>query len=685
MSEIISYCRQCEGFCGVVATVKDGGITHIQGDRNNPLSAGFLCPSGHASAAAPTSERRIRRPRKRDGDRWVEISWDTAIREIGERLSRIRSSAGARAVAISAGDPVLRSSKDVVRTAAFALATGTPNLFTALAEQTSPFLYATEQVLGHPVPLQSDVGRATYSILMGGNQTAGPWGPLMGGTIHTQALNHMKKTLEAELAVADPRRTPLAEASDVHLNILPGTDLFLLLGLVNTVASSKYWDSQYVGDYCSGFEELRDAVAPWTTERTARICGIKTGQISGVALKFARSPMGTIQPGRGMMQSPNATLSSWALLALHALTANLLRPGGMYSHGGMLDLTPIAQALPTASAPRSRVSDRPSMMLQLPASLLAEEIRTPGDGQVKALICLHSDPARSGGHDAERSLEELDLLAVADAFESATSTHADYVLPLAHFWEREDAHLHDAAILPAHFSQVAKPLLPASQDTWTVEHFLSELFRATKPPSSGAAWGRHLVAGGKWLAGADLGKWEGRVWDLMADTPMAQIAASPSGLLVREIDRTRWDVSTDDNRMALAPRGILEALSRLTEPAANADFPLVLGSRSRTDREPLPSGDHPAEEMRVELSAAAAEALQLSDGDAVVVGSATGELGGRLAIDPDLRDGAAIVPYLWGPAADAGGIPAHGLAPRAQDPFTGVSGIAGTPVSVRKA
>jgi anaerobic selenocysteine-containing dehydrogenase len=688
MTEVVSYCRACEGACGVIATIDGDRISKLRGDVENPMSRGFLCEAGRASAEATRHATRVTQPMRREGDRFVPVDWDTAIREIGEKLGAIRRSAGARAVGVYAGGSVGASPRDVARTAAFALAIGTPNLFTAFASIASPQMLATEKVIGHPTALQADVGRAHYTVLLGGNQGTGQWGPLQQGSVQTEMLEHAKKARKAKLVVADPRRGPLAEKADVHLPIRPGTDVHLLLGMVGAAIEGGWYDHQYVRDYTTGIDGLREAVKRWNPETAAAACGVDRGALSGVALKFARAAMGAVHRGRGMLLSGHGTAASFAWLALHGITANLLRAGGLYDAPGLVDLEPIVRAVPSGKAPRARVAGVPSVLMQLPGSLLTEEILVPGEGQVRALVCVEGDPARSlpGTKDVDRALGSLDLLVCLSPFETETTKKAHWVLPTPHFWEREDAHLLDSSTLPFRFTQRAHPLVPAPQGARTVEHVLRDLLGAAKPSAFGGAWGAHLVMLGRLMGRADLARWEDRAWDLLSDVSRDELANAPHGVMRGDIDRTRWSVSHPDGRLRFDDPDMLEALANV--PAPDPDDRLFLGSRTRTVGQPMPTPADPADRLVAEISAEAAARLGLADGQEAVLSGEGGEAPVRVSVDSALRADAVVVPNAWGPAAEGGGARATALSVLVsgrRDPLTGAPAIAGSRVTLRKA
>jgi formate dehydrogenase len=681
MSEVVTYCRQCEASCGVVASVDRDQILRLEGDAEHPISRGFLCEAGRESAASARSPSRIKTPMRREGDRLVPVDWERALREAGDRLGQVRRSAGPRSLAIYAGDPVGASAHDVARTAALALAMGTPNLFTRFAQAASPFLYATEQVLGHPMALQSDVARSHYTVLLGGNQQAGSWGPMQGGAGLGEELRLARQGRKSKLVVADPRRTPLAEIADVHLPIRPGTDLPLLLGMLAATLHGGWYDKQFVRDYCVGLDDLRDATAEWSIERAALACGVDRELLSGVALKLARAAMASVHRGRGMLLSGQGTLASFVLIALHAVTANLLRPGGLFESPGMVDLEPLVRALPTSGAPRARISGFPSVLMQLPGSLLAEEILTPGDGQVKALVAISADPTEGvpAPERVDRALAELDLLVCLDSLPTRAHRHARLILPVVHFWERADSRFHDTAFLSHRFTQGTPAVLSPAGEARTVARVLRDLLGFARPPLRGGAWGQHLHLLGRVLGGADLDRWESRGWDLLSDVPQADVLGARHGVYRGDVDRTTWRVSTPNRRLQLAPPAMLRALRGYDLPEADGDRPFFLGICSR----PTSTLDQRSVLPTVEVHPGAAARLGAAEGDRVMLVGPGGQAEATVVFDDRLRGDTAIVPRPR-PADLATSESPFGILGPNPDPFTGSPAFAGARIAIRR-
>lgn len=640
---ISSYCRICEGLCGVHAEVSDGRITALSGDADNPKSAGHLCGVG-ANSIAP--RERLQTPLKRVGDGYQEASWDEAIAAIGSTLGSLRREHGPRSVGLYAGGPLAYDHAGVLRLGAYAFAMGTPNLFTELAMYGASKIYATELVTGAPMALQADVGRSHYTILIGGGQEEAHWGPFQAGTIHHQALSYFRARRQGtKLVVVDSRKTPLAEGADSFIQVRPGTEVFYMLGLAHATLQNRWIDEQYVQDYTHGIEQARAWLEPWTPARCAEICGIDVGELAGVGLKFGRSALGCVAASPTLLQSRHGTVAAWAWLVHSAVTANLLRPGGLFETGGLVDLSTLFGSFPTAGAPESSVRSFRSLVAQLPGTALAEEILDSSD-PVRALVCVEGCPLSElpGRARTRDAFERLELLVAIDSMPSETTARADWVLPSTHFWERSDLHLLDNSTLPSHFTQATSALESVTGEARDVADIFRDLLGASSPPLRGGVWGRHLKLLGRFLGSTDLDGWIDQTLDWSSLPDRDALEAMPSGLDAGETDRAGWRPGFDDERLDLAPAPIEAAMAQVEPPPLDGDFPLRLttavtwaGGKGWRYR----SSDAVEPGIRIHPDQG------LKDGAKVRLTTAAGSVEGRVVHDDTVHPIGVVVPWGW--------------------------------------
>lgn len=673
-----TWCRYGECMAGLVVTSDGGRITAIEADPEHPLGRHGTCGVCTASAGQGVDPRRILRPRKRTPSGWQDVGWDEALREIGAALKKLRADGGPDAIATYAGAPVALHAEGTARTLAWTLGLGSARLFTPLSTRGGPWLRAAELVLGHPVALLGDVGRAHYVLLLGANQEAQGWGPLQAGRNYGADLAFSRKTKGTKVVAVDPRRTPLAAAADQHIAIRPGTELFFVLGMIRQILDNDWIETQFVQDFCAGLPRLKELLAAWPPDRCAALCGVTPEEIGGAALKFSRSPMAVAHRSPQALESEHGTLTAWALLVLHALTANLLRPGGLFDPRGVPDAHPVAVQLPTAKAPRTRAGDHPLLLLQAPAAVLADEILTPGEGAVKALVSIHGDPLADvvGGGRLRDAFGQLELIVAIDVAENSTTEHAHWVLPSTTPWERRDLHLADAAILPCRHTQATPAIVEPPGEARDEATILRDLFAAVGPSLRGGRFGKHLQALGTLLARGDLEAWEARALQANGSVTLEALKSAERGWYGGETNRAEWRVTTPSGRIELAPDAIADALARVEPPRPELPHSHWLltsaardGAVRRFDR-PAGSKD-PGVTLHPSVGFAA--------GERVRVRTSTGAVEAIVHLDEGLRADTVDFPYGYA-AAVLDLVPPHRL-----DPLCGTPALNGVACVVERA
>ncbi len=427
-------CPLCEAACGLEIAFDGDRVVRIRGARDDVHSHGFICPKGAALKELHHDPDRLRRPLvKRDGE-LVEVSFDEAFDEIERRLIPIRDHYGPASTGLLIGNPTVHRTGMVLYVLDLAAALGSPNVFSAASLDQMPKQLAVGRLFGDvfsvPVP---DIDRCDLLVVIGANphvSNGSMWSvPDYPG--RADAL----RARGGEIVVVDPRRTETADHADHHLPIRPGTDVYLLAAVTHTLFAEGLVSLGRLEPYVSGLAEVERAVTPFTPEEVADRCGLPADRIRWLARRLA-APRAAIHGRIGTCLQPYGTAVSWLIDVIHALTGNLDEPGG-----AMFGLPPAfasnAQGEPgrgpgiEVGRYHSRVSHRPEVTGQFPVSCLAEEIETPGEGRLRALVSLAANPALSAP-DSTRTraaLEQLDLLVCFSAYLDETAALADVVLP----------------------------------------------------------------------------------------------------------------------------------------------------------------------------------------------------------------------------------------------------------------
>ena len=627
-----------------MAHIEGGQILDFKGDPTDPVGAGHICDMAGQSVEAMKSSTRITEPMKRIKGTLTPVDWDTAIREISEDLRKIRAAQGPAGIGIYLGEGVQRSSRTLVRSLAFGVGAGTPHIFSEQCLSFGPQIWATEQMIGHPTSLLSDLGRAHYVLLLSGEQRDLGWGPLSPGMGHEAWIQHSRKTKGTKVIVADPRRTELAEGMDMHLPIRPGTEPYLLLGMLAAIVQGGWTDAQFIRDYTIHFDRLEQSLSPWSVETCAEICGIDAPSLSGLALKFSRSPMAVVHPARQSFQNEAGALGAWAWLALHAVTANILRPGGLYENRGAIDLFPLLSQIPSNKGPTTATTDHHLLLMQAPATALASEVL---GGPLRALITVGGNPQGRlpSPQHTQAALDGLDLLVCIGHEEDETALAADWVLPAAHSWEQASLALHDNGLLPTVGTMWSAPLSSPRQKARPEEQILSDLYGGLRPGMRGSPWGRHLGLIAQYIARTDLEEWEHRAFSWSDSLDLNDAADNERRLNLGDTDRSTWRPTTESGRIDVVPDAISERLRQAQIPETPA-----LSLRTGQWRNRAADVLHPSE-VRRELTVRLHPDQGFKQGARVQIKTVHGECAATVDLDDRLRDDVIDLPFEVGTAA----------------------------------
>ena len=610
---VLRICPLCEACCGLELTIDAGNVTEIRGHDADVSSAGFICPKGAALGELHADPDRLRAPLvKRDGG-FVEVSWDEAFAEIERRLPPIIAAHGANAVAMVLGNPTAHKAGLLLYGARLTRAIGTTNVFSASTLDQMPKQLAAGWMFGHwlsvPVP---DLVRTDLLVILGANPMAS------NGSMWTVPdFRGKAKALQArggKLVVIDPRTTETAKLADQHLTIRPGGDAFLLLGIVHTLFAEQLIKLGRLAEHMVGVDAVKAAVAELTPERVAARCGIDAATIRELARQIAGAERAALYGRIGTCTQEYGTLASWLVDVVNALTGHLDEPGGAMFAKAM------AFAANTVGTPgkgrgvvtgrrASRVSKAPEVFGELPMTCLAEEIETPGDGQIRALICVAGNPVLSApnGPRIAAALEQLELMISLDIYLNETSRHADVILP--GFSSLAEPHF-DVAFPQlswrntARYSPAALPAPAGHPAEWEmlvrligivrgrgaevdVRALDDELAAEDVARSAGPMASSVLAQVSQWTGPdrlLDLALRSGPYGDRFGMVPegltLAKLAAAPDGIDLGELaPRIPEVLRTPSGKIELAPPALIADVARARADLDRAAAPLVIIGR----------------------------------------------------------------------------------------------------------
>jgi len=426
-------CNLCEAMCGIEIEHRGDEILAIRGDKDDPFSRGHICPKAVALQDLHHDPDRLRHPVKRTADGWVPISWDEALDETARRLHNIQEVHGKDSVALYFGNPTAHNHGALFTLLPFVKALRSRQRYSATSADQLPHQLATWQLFGHqalfPIP---DVDRTDYFLIIGGNPLAS------NGSIMT--VPDVKGRLKAlqkrggKVVVVDPRRTETAKMADEHHFVRPGTDVYLLLAIAQVLFEELLVAPGKLDPILDGKKDLARLVVNWTPEKVAETVGMTAGAIRKLARDIAAAPRAAIYSRVGVTTSAHSTLSAWLVYLINILTGNLDREGGVMFTKPAFDIVALgALSGDTGSFDRyrSRVHGYPEFGGEFPVTTLADEMLTPGKGQVKAFVSHAGNPVLScpDGRKLDKALGQLDFMVSIDFYINETTRHADIILP----------------------------------------------------------------------------------------------------------------------------------------------------------------------------------------------------------------------------------------------------------------
>ena len=575
-------CNLCEAICGLEIKTQGDQVLSIKGDKNDPLSRGYICPKGTAMEDIYTDPDRLRLPVAKQGDSWVQISWDEAFDRVAEKLVAVQEQHGPNAVAFYAGNPNVHNYGSMTHANVLRKALQTKVHFSATSLDQLPHHLASYSLYGHqsliPVP---DIDHCNYMLIIGGNPLAS------NGSIMTSP--DIPKRLKAiqerggRFVVIDPRRTETANIADQHLFIRPGTDAYLLMAMLNTLFDEDLVNTGHLSDLLIGLEDLREACQPFTPELAEQRTGIAAEQIRQLARDMANIE-GAVCYGRmGVSVQVHGTLCQWAIQMINILTHSMdVRGGMMLPSPAFGYIQPGESGAGHFAAFHSRVSGLPEFGGELPATVMAEEMLTEGEGQIRALVTLAGNPVLSSpnGVQLDKALAGLDFMVSVDFYINETTQHADIILPPTSALEHDHydlAFLRLAVHNTTRFNDaVFEPISGAKHD-WQIFNDLGLAIAARKGldikplPSPdqlidfGIQRGPYSAAAGHPLA-----------------LTLDKIKQYPHGLDIGPLQPSLADrLCTEDGKIRLIADFITEDIARLaaTEQLTEPDEMLLIGRR----------------------------------------------------------------------------------------------------------
>ena len=695
-SEHVQICPLCEATCGLKITVEDGVPVSVRGNDEDAFSEGYICPKGAAIIDLHNDPDRLRAPQLRDGDTWREATWDEAIADIEQKLLPIIEKYGRDAVGIYLGNPSVHNTSLLLYGQALIRTLGTKNIFSASTVDQVPKQLVSSLMFGTglsvPIP---DLDRTDYLMIVGANPMESNGSLMTAPNIPTR----LKRIRErgGKIVVIDPRYTKTAAVADAHHAIRPGTDALFFLALANVIVEEGLEKVGDLEEYINGLDEARAVVREYAPEKVAAVTGIDADTIRALARELAAQDKAVIHARIGTCTQQFGSLASWAVELVHIFTGNLDKAGGAMfanpAHGaGNAKGTPRVGKGLRMGRRKSRVSGHPELFGEYPIALLAEEIETPGEGQIKALITVAGNPVASTPNSKrlDKALDSLEYMVSLDIYRNETTRHAHMILPGVSQLEHvhyDPAFAQLAIADHARYSPAVLPKPEGQQDEWVTimrivgvlsgmgsqapvepmdEFVIRNMIQRETAMETSPIHGRDEDEILKEL-GSRVGP--ERILDFMLRTgpygegfganpdglSLAKLEAAPNGIEIGPLKPRMPEVlRTATGMIEMAPDILLNDLPRLdafAEEGVNGGMLLIGRRHLRTNNswmhniKRLVTGNNTCT-LQIHPSDAAERGL--ADGEVARVASRVGEVEAPIEITEDIMPGVVSLPHGWG-------------------------------------
>ena len=697
-------CILCSLNCGIEAEISGREMNRIRGDKAHPASRGYLCQKAQRLNYYQNGRDRLSVPLKRMADgNFQAVSWEQAISEIAQQLNEIRNTWGGETLAYfgggGQGNHLAGPYAKALRTAM-----GTRNYYSSLAQEKTGGFWVDGRLYGRQnCHVSEDIEHAELVVFIGTN----PW-QSHGIRNARLVLKDIQRDPNRKMIVIDPRRTETAELADLHLQVRPGTDAYLLAAILSLIVREGEEDGKFLESRTVGFDAVRSALLDIPVEQFAAKCGLELELITRAARMISSAATCAVRTDLGLEHTLNSTLNQYLRALLYLLTGNFGKKGGSNFHTSLVPL--MGHSAEGEAQQRSAVTGFPFICNLLPPAILPEEILNDTANRTRAVFVDSSNPLVSmpDSQAYREAFEKLDLLVVVDVAMTETARLAHYVLPAASQFEKYEATFFNMEF-PANSFHLRQPLfeaygecLPeaeiysrligamglidvdlsvlekaAASDRRAFAFHFQELMKSRpdlmdyapvilyrtlgKYLPNGAAAAAFLWATSHRFAAQQPAavKRAGFPGDgaMLGEQLFEAILNSPSGLVFSVNDQEDvWSfLKHRDGRIHLEIPELLDELKRLSgQPVSSSEsypFILVAGERRSYNantiyRDPAWRREDPDGFLRLHPSDAAE--LGINDQDLVVCESARGQVTARVSITDTVLEGVVTLPHGYG-------------------------------------
>ena len=666
MKETTKYrtCHLCEAMCGLEISIKDSEVVGIRGHDEDIYSKGHICPKGVALKDLHEDTNRLKEPVKKTANGWEKISWAEAYDLVEKNLKRIRKQYGNDAIATYTGNPTVHNTGTALTLYDTINAINTRNRYASHSLDSVPVFVVNQMMYGHamlaPIP---DIEQLDYFLIIGANPIASN-----GSFMSTPDIKGKIKAIQdkgGKVVVVDPRKTETAKKASEHYFIIPEQDVLLLLAIINEIFAREGVKASRALSFTNHLDELRQLTQPYSIQQVAPLTGLTADQISHIVDDLLSHENAVVYGRLGVNTQTFGTLCQWLMNCINILLGSMDEQGGMLFTLPAIDYVTLMAHESRMHRYQSRVGGYDEIVGEYPTATLADEILTEGQGQVRALLTIAGNPARSAPNSdlVEQALGSLEFMVAVDMYINETTQYADVILPPAVGLET----MHYSFVLhmvatrnTTKFSPAPLGISSQQRYDWQImgelqrrlfdgnifkrlkSNLLSRLHPETKLDLA-LRTGPYGVWGGRFLRkdGISLKRVKERVEGIEL-SPLKSVF--PDRLF------------TKDKKIELTPQRFVAELHKvkaLLEPAGGTEYPLKLIGRrhlrsNNSWMHNLPVLEGGSRKCTVLIHPEDAAKLQVENEEVVEVYSAFGNVNIEAEITADVISGTICIPHGWG-------------------------------------
>ena len=641
----------------------DGKSVHtVKGDVNDPFSKGSICPKGALIHKIHEDPNRLKKPlKKNENGEFEEVSWKEALDYTAAQLNKIKEKHGKNAIALYLGNPTVHNFGMMMFVGELKKMLDTNQVYSPTSMDQLPHHFIGYYMFGHPLNIPiPDVDRTQHIIMIGANPIASN-GSIMSGCGPIERIRAIQGR-GGKVVLVDPRRNETAKVVDEHVFIRPSTDVYLLLSMLHLITTNDWIDLKHLEDHINGYSKLKGIAKDYTPEAVEGITGIPAQTIRALTLDYVLEERAVLYGRMGMSTQEHGGLCHWLITVINIITGHFDKEGGAMFTNPAIDIKRQKGFKSAHGRWHSRVRKLPEFEGELPVAVLAEEMMTPGEGQVKALVTYAGNPALStpNAKRLDKALPELDFMLSIDIYLNATTRHADVILPTPSHLEIDHYDLIFNQIAVSNNAKFSEALFEPEEGQLFDWQIVRELVKRMSKDTSRKASFLHKHLTPRQLL--NLGLMTGPYGKLSHPKKWF------SGLSLNKLIQSKHGISfghmtpmipqalnTPDNKINIADDIFINRIKQLKpevpETLANNQFYYIGRRHLRNNNswmnnvEKLMSGKN---RCTVMISDKDALALDVKSGDLLKVQSDTGSIQIPAEVTPDIMQGVVSIPHGYG-------------------------------------